>query len=117
MRPSITAFDAVGDLDQLARGGIGVGEEAAPDEFHAAARSSLFSPRITILSASSGRGRCSAFKTRRRRLDNQEREDHHNNQHPEDVQPPVLAELALQKVLAGKQKLAPPAHAYGADAA
>jgi hypothetical protein len=36
-------------------------ERATINELHAAARSSFSAPRITILSASSGRGRCSAF--------------------------------------------------------
>jgi hypothetical protein len=53
-----------------------------------------------------------------RRVEEQERGDH-QNQHPKDVRPHGLAELALQKVLgrSGKQILAPPAYAYGAAAA
>ena len=39
--------------------GIGVGPVGF--EFHAASLSSLSAPRMTILSASSGSGRCSAF--------------------------------------------------------
>ena len=55
-------FDAIRDLDDLARGDIGIGEGMICHElFHAATRSSLSSPRMTILSASSGSGRCRAF--------------------------------------------------------
>jgi hypothetical protein len=51
----------VGDLDQLAGGGGGISEVARLDELHAAALSSLSTPRATIFNASSGSGRCSAF--------------------------------------------------------
>jgi hypothetical protein len=54
-------LDRVGDLHQLADGGVGISESALLDELHAAAWSSLSTPRATILSASSGNGRCNAF--------------------------------------------------------
>ena len=54
-------LDGVGDLHQLAGGGVGVSEVARLDELHAAALSSLSTPRATIFSASSGNGRRSAF--------------------------------------------------------
>jgi hypothetical protein len=47
-------FDAVLDLDELARGGIRIGEGTLGHElFHAAARSSFSAPPVTIFSASS----------------------------------------------------------------
>jgi hypothetical protein len=52
----------VGDLHQLVRRRVGIGERAGGDELRAAAASSSFaSPRATIFNASSGKGRCSAF--------------------------------------------------------
>jgi hypothetical protein len=57
----MTASTPLANFDQLARGGIWIAERVRLDELHAAARSSLSAPRITILSASSSNGRCNAF--------------------------------------------------------
>ena len=58
-------FDAVRHLYDFASGGIvgGIvgGERVTINELLAAARSFLSAPRITILSVSSGRGRCSRW--------------------------------------------------------
>src|SRR6516225_8736781 len=55
-------LNVVRDLDDLTRGGVRIGEGTFGHElFHAAIRSSLSSLRMTILSASSGSGRCSAL--------------------------------------------------------
>src|SRR6266480_8095193 len=51
----------VGNLQQLAGGDLGITKRSGRDVLHAATLSSLSGPRITILSASSGNGRCSAF--------------------------------------------------------
>src|SRR5882724_11113007 len=60
--PVLNCFDGVGDLDQLARGDLGFGQGVGFDEsIHVATISSLSAPRRTILSASSGNGRCSAL--------------------------------------------------------
>jgi len=54
-------LDRVGDLQELARGSLGIGEGTVVDELPAAILTSLSAPRITIRSASSGSGRCNAF--------------------------------------------------------
>src|SRR5947208_1211978 len=51
----------VGDLKQFTGGDGGISERSGRDVLHAAALSSLSTPRITIFSASSGNGRCSTF--------------------------------------------------------
>jgi hypothetical protein len=49
----LDGFNAGRDpVDDLARGGVGIAEGAALDEFHAAARSACSVPHITILRAS-----------------------------------------------------------------
>jgi hypothetical protein len=50
-----------GDLDEHARGEVRIGQRIVSHELHAAALCSLSTPRKTILIASSGRGRRSAF--------------------------------------------------------
>lgn len=54
MTTVLDGLNGIGDLDQLAGGSFGVGIGAVDGEFHAAAISSLSTPRVTILSASFG---------------------------------------------------------------
>jgi hypothetical protein len=49
------------DLGQFVRGRVGIGEGPLLNKLHAATSSFLSGSRITILSASSGNGRCNAF--------------------------------------------------------
>jgi hypothetical protein len=57
----LNRLDRVGDLENSSRGLLRIGIGAGGCVFHAAALSSLSAPRATILIASSGNGRCSAF--------------------------------------------------------
>ncbi len=54
-------LDRIGDFEDPARGFFRVGIGAGSGVLHAAALSSLSTPRATILIASSGNGRCSAL--------------------------------------------------------
>jgi hypothetical protein len=54
-------LNALGDLDDLAGGFLGVGIGPVDGEFLAAILSSLSAPRMTIFSRSSGNGRCNAL--------------------------------------------------------